>query len=325
MKHILLLGAGFSQNWGGWVSKEVFEYLLEKKEIHDNPRLLSLLWSNQEHGFESMLATLHNNYQIHQNEQTLSDLNTVEKILRAMFKDMNNGFNRILDWEINLNLTHHFLTRFDAIFTLNQDLLLEYHYLNNNIQLRSHGSKKWGGYQIPGMVSLTPNARTPGETFFSPASNSDFFIEKNLQPYIKLHGSSNWTSKDEKNLLIMGSNKATQIAKFEILKHYYNYFESCLNDNCKLMVVGYGFLDNHINQSLLKAAENNLKLFNVNPLGSDQALQLNKTKNPSQIGADTDVELLFKKSLIGASRKPLRETFSNVSSAEFNKFSRFFE
>jgi hypothetical protein len=32
-----------------------------------------------------------------------------------------------------------FLMKFDAIFTLNQDLLLELHYLNDNIMLGSPG------------------------------------------------------------------------------------------------------------------------------------------------------------------------------------------
>jgi hypothetical protein len=28
MQHILLTGAGFSRNWGGWLADEAFEYLL---------------------------------------------------------------------------------------------------------------------------------------------------------------------------------------------------------------------------------------------------------------------------------------------------------
>jgi hypothetical protein len=33
MTHILLTGAGFSRNWGGWLANEVFEYLLGDPEI----------------------------------------------------------------------------------------------------------------------------------------------------------------------------------------------------------------------------------------------------------------------------------------------------
>ena len=35
----------------------------------------------------------------------------------------------------------------DAIFTLNQDLLLDRHYLNDNINRQQ--SQKWNGWQIP--------------------------------------------------------------------------------------------------------------------------------------------------------------------------------
>ena len=324
MKHILLLGAGFSQNWGGWVSKEVFEYLLEKKEIHSNPRLLNQLWLSQEQGFENFLGSLHNGYANFQDEQSLKDLQIVESIIRDMFKDMNNGFFQNYDWDHNNNLTRNLFTRFDAVFTLNQDLLLERHYLGSNVQLAAHGSKKWIGYQIPGMEKITPYADNPAEAVFTPTDKSKFTLENFCQPFIKLHGSSNWVSKDSNNLLIMGSNKEAQISKFEVLSWYFELFEEYLNNECKLMIIGYGFQDDHINKSLIEAAEKGLKLFNINPLGSDQALLMNKSKQLNQIRTDTNIETLFKKSLIGTSRKPLRETFKELNSAEFNKISRFF-
>ena len=33
MNHILLLGAGFGRNWGGWLAGEVFEYLIGCPEV----------------------------------------------------------------------------------------------------------------------------------------------------------------------------------------------------------------------------------------------------------------------------------------------------
>ena len=33
MPKLLLLGAGFSRNWGGWLATEVFEYLLGTKAV----------------------------------------------------------------------------------------------------------------------------------------------------------------------------------------------------------------------------------------------------------------------------------------------------
>src|SRR5579862_2453381 len=55
--HYLLLGAGFSRNWGGWVASEAFEYLLGSPEILADPQLRDLLWRHQlGGGFEDALA-----------------------------------------------------------------------------------------------------------------------------------------------------------------------------------------------------------------------------------------------------------------------------
>jgi hypothetical protein len=57
MKHVLLLGAGFSRNWGGWLASEVFEYLLGTKQVAQNDYLKNLLWKNKDRGgFEAALT-----------------------------------------------------------------------------------------------------------------------------------------------------------------------------------------------------------------------------------------------------------------------------
>jgi hypothetical protein len=38
--HILLLGAGFSRNWGGWLADEVSDYLMSHPRIDDGLREL---------------------------------------------------------------------------------------------------------------------------------------------------------------------------------------------------------------------------------------------------------------------------------------------
>lgn len=47
--HILLTGAGFSHNWGGYLAKEAFDYLLSVTE-HDED-LRRVLWADQAKGF----------------------------------------------------------------------------------------------------------------------------------------------------------------------------------------------------------------------------------------------------------------------------------
>jgi hypothetical protein len=56
--HLLLTGAGFSYNWGGYLASEAFEFLLSVTDGDDDLR--SLLWrEHQAHlGFEDTLAKL---------------------------------------------------------------------------------------------------------------------------------------------------------------------------------------------------------------------------------------------------------------------------
>ena len=56
MPHILLTGAGFSKNWGGWLAKDAFEYLLGCP-IDASIRSL-LLRYRQNGGFEKALDDL---------------------------------------------------------------------------------------------------------------------------------------------------------------------------------------------------------------------------------------------------------------------------
>jgi hypothetical protein len=57
VNYLLLLGAGFSRNWGGWLANEVFEYLLGCKEIAQSNYLKSHLWKHkQTGGFEAAFA-----------------------------------------------------------------------------------------------------------------------------------------------------------------------------------------------------------------------------------------------------------------------------
>lgn len=142
MANILLLGAGFTRNWGGWLGQEVFEYLLGRPEI-DAPIRKLLFDHRRLSGYEGALGVLQEEHFRHGSRVQLDKF---EAALAAAFVDMEKGFTTV-DFEFNNSipyLVRTFLGRFDAIFTLNQDLLLERHYLNSNsiasaTQCASHG------------------------------------------------------------------------------------------------------------------------------------------------------------------------------------------
>jgi hypothetical protein len=78
------------------------------------------------------------------------------------------------------------------------------------------------------------------------------------------------------------------------------------------MVIGYGFRDDHINRALLRAAGKGLQLFVIDPRGAEI------------FGKEDELQALFKRTLIGASRRSIVETL-RVNTAEYSKIERFFE
>lgn len=80
------------------------------------------------------------------------------------------------------------------------------------------------------------------------------------------------------------------------------------------MLIGYGFRDKHINAAILGGINKGLRVFVIAPEGAELAIKLS---------ADRETEVIMKRALIGASRRPLREIFC-AEGAEFDKVMRFF-
>jgi hypothetical protein len=324
--HILLTGAGFSYNWGGYLAKEAFEYLLGVTE-HDED-LRRVLWADQTKGwgFETTLARLRKEYEENYSPQVEQDFNNMTTAVRRMFGDMWLAFGQSKFDEPFENPRLgiiRFLTRFDAIFTLNQDTLLETHYLpavtNTDFAKNTYqGPRNIGAYR-PGLVSALDTL-----TFGSVASQiplykaaDDFSSVPNLQPYFKLHGSID--IQDGRNMmLILGGDKEADIAKHPLLEFYHAQFRWWLNiPRARLMVIGYGFADAHINKMIFDAIDNGLKLFLVGPdgaatIGSNKSFRLNPGQN-------------IKNAIVGASSRPLRNTLSGRDMVELMKIERFFQ
>jgi hypothetical protein len=135
MPHYLLTGAGFSANWGGWVASEAFEYLLGCPEIMSDQSLRDLLWKYQASGgFEDALAELQRGHSQGFAEQwSERQLIAFQGCVGRMFDDLNQGFLNRRDLEFSRTdasrMVRSFLMRFDVIFTLNQDILLEHFFV----------------------------------------------------------------------------------------------------------------------------------------------------------------------------------------------------
>jgi len=240
--------------------------------------------------------------------------------LIGMFSAMRKAYatHPLEDNDSNALWVKRFLASFDAIFTLNQDTLLEDYYVGD-----VRWNEKWSGSYLPYMERINAEAKThPYLLVDSPMTPSIYrAASPGLQPYYKLHGSFNWFSGTER-LLVMGGNKAGTIRTSDVLVTYHQEFAQQLAlPSTRLMVIGYGFGDQHINELICKAAEaGQLRIFLIDLLGIDV---LNKQTTRTIRTPEPLVERLSA-SIVGASRRPLRRTFFS-DPVELDKVLKFFQ
>jgi hypothetical protein len=323
MTDILLTGAGFSYNWGGWLSSEAFEYLLGCPEI--TPQIRAALWATQ--NFEQTL----NDFRVAAGQstspQTHETLRIYERMLQSMFDSMNNAFKQVELNPLNESLSlsgypidyvRQFLTHFDIIFTLNLDTLLELKYKSGNVMHRL-SSGRWNSIHMPGVEPITQSGQSYGPPGLYKPSGRPLEFPHGLQPYIKLHGSSNWRD-GEATMLIMGGNKGPDIDRHPLLKAYKEYFvkQLCQADT-RLVVIGYSFQDSHINDIILRAAAVGAKLFIVDPRGVNV---LESAINPTAATNPIAFAQAINPAVVGASRRGLLSTFTTdfVERAKIMRF-----
>jgi len=264
---ILLLGAGFSRNWGGRLATEVRAEL--QSVLHADQYLARLV---QQRDFETALSIVQGEYDQRQSPQTEQRLRTMQDAISGVFGRMNAAFMRRSSMEFGNDIAfsiRKYLTKFDAIFTLNQDLLIEFKHRPNDPGIW-YGSK-FDGYEIPGMREVRPpNAPMEFDRVRSKwHPTGDNRLNLRMQPYFKLHGSSQWETSDATAMLVIGSAKVAAINRLAVLRWYWEQFLYYLSlPDTRLVVIGYGFADDHINKAILDAAAKGLlRMFVVHPQG----------------------------------------------------------
>ena len=262
---IALLGAGFSHNWGAPLASEVANWLLA--QVGSDPYLQGVL-KQHERNFENALSQIQEEYSSSPSSPEARErFYKLQTAITVMFDNINASL-KGRDFEFSQERrfsVQEFLFRFDAIFGVNQDLLLEFHYEDS---LRLASNSGWHGLQKPGM---NPVHGYVLKGRCSPAP-PPFKVERGLQPYFKMHGSSNWYTNDGRNLIVMGGRKDSLIRRSDLLSWYYDQFRSYLSRPAtRLMVIGYSFSDPHINDAVVEAwRRGNLNgIFLVNPNGRD--------------------------------------------------------
>jgi hypothetical protein len=306
VNRILLLGAGFSRNWGGRLASEVRSDL--QTALHGNQRLSILL---QQRDFESVLGMLQGEYDRQPNGENQQLLSAMQDAVSEVFGRMNRAFMARPGIEFGNDIAfsiRKYLTKFDAIFTLNQDLLIEFKHFPNDPGIW-HGGAFPHGYQIPGMREVRPqDAAMEMDRIRSKwVPTGELRLEPNMQPYFKLHGSSQWETAEAMPMLVIGSAKTAAINRLAVLHWYWKQFLHYLSlPDTRLVVIGYGFADEHINRAILDAAaRGTLSMFVVHPQGREILVRQRNAVIPPPEPLRDDIRSL------GESTRPLSSTFLN--------------
>lgn len=310
MGRYLLIGAGFSRNWGGPLSEEITGSLLG--ELNDDLEIANALrrgpFEDAFQGFQLPSAA----------RPPDAKLIRFQDAVSSLFSRLNKSFPKNFEFNNELDFSvKSFLAKFDAIFSLNQDLLLEIHYVYGfGLQ------EKWGGVFLPGMGRVAPRDHIgpfdPTICKWIPTDNP--VGSPGFQPFYKLHGSSNWQTQSGEPLLIMGNWKTGAIERFPVLRSYHTEFAARLSEyNSKLMVIGYSFQDEHINNVIERASrQHGLGTYLVDLRGREVLLDP-KMANAA-IKVKRDIEEI---KLIGELRRPLSSVFAGDKFA-YGELMRFF-
>jgi hypothetical protein len=312
MAHFLLIGAGFTRNWDGPLSEEITGSLLG--ELHDDLEIVTALragpFEDAFQGFQPAAGTGDGSVK----------LKRFQDAVTALFARLNKTLLR-KEFEFNNDLAFsvkRILAKFDAIFSLNQDLLLEIHYIQTFMS-----AGRWNGVTLPGML-FEPPATSTGPvdlTMCTWRPPENLQSGPGFQPLYKLHGSSNWQTETGERMLIMGNAKTGAIRRFTVLQNYHTQFAALLNQgNAKLMVIGYGFQDEHINSVIETASRNHrLGTYLVDPRGRDVLPDPKMAR--ASIRTKRDIEDI---KLIGESHRSLSTIFGNDAFAH-GELMRFFQ
>lgn len=279
-KTVLITGAGFSKNFGGFLASEMWSYIFNNPEVQKNEVLRGDLISNYDYEsvYESMM---HQTRLPPWEEERQRGCKILTDVIVTAYSKLDNI---IREWKyrkdspcpINHYALDEFLDRFSGnahngkgfIFTLNQDLFFERKYINGQPFV-------YPGVKYPYQLNepIRRDSQLPHEMYITIPSKEISAEEREEELrignsfYIKLHGSFNWRSSDGNQLIITGENKSEKIKKIGLLNWYWDILRTVLNQgDAKVIIIGYGFKDTHLNKIMEQAIfEKNLKVYIISP------------------------------------------------------------
>jgi hypothetical protein len=309
-KKALLLGAGFSKNFGGFLADEVF------LKIFNHPNLTKQLRSYVEtfvdnSDFEQLYEDI---LEDKQNQFSIAEKDIIKEVILAIYKE--------IDAKIQLNIfstqapfsylktISFIINNFSPenngvgyVFSLNQDLLLERLFADYLKKLEFYRPGGWNGEIQGALLPFYGPIETPffkyhkddsranasfqsfenlnQETIDKWLENSNKSLYRKLPYLVKLHGSYYWRKlQDGKEAVwIVGKNKEQKIQQTPLLKLYFDKFAEIIQSpGLDLYVFGYSFRDHHINDIIFNACKQGLRLIVVDIVKLNEWLKKDELK-----------------------------------------------
>lgn len=272
--NILFTGAGFTANFGGFLAKEMWAIIFNNSKLESHTAIKSLL--KNDFDFESIYSKVTNSSDFSDEQKS-----TFHEIIRESYSTLddiikNYNFTGTDHYGVNIYGIRELLSLFSVKngetgvhFTLNQDLFMERQFSRQ--PLGFVGLKYKDYLQTIQSKRLHPESRIQ----IPNKAELDEFAEKSMSNcgdfYVKLHGSHGWLSANGGEQMVLGTEKFEEIKREPLLNFYFDLFEKALfRDNVKILLIGYGFRDKHINNCLVKAIkDHNIKLHIISTEGPE--------------------------------------------------------
>ncbi|WP_115710312.1 SIR2 family protein [Legionella sainthelensi] len=276
---ILLTGAGFTHNFGTPLAKEIATHISNSLEGDEGMKLKKIIREYEydyENAYQDIIA---GEYSKLEQLKMYSALSDAYKFLDNIVNNLESEHTiNLIENELIKNLQMNYYGS-GFIFTLNQDLFIERrcrHRVDVQYCLPAANTQFLKIDNINKVFDKELCSENNDQEKINQGKN--YFLKKldkirnkrdstPLIAYVKLHGSMDWISDGENQLMVIGGNKTQYISKFPLLTWYYELFQNELNnDNAKLLIIGYSFIDEHINLVIKEAIEaHELKLYIINP------------------------------------------------------------
>jgi hypothetical protein len=276
MNHrFLLTGAGFSKNFGGMLASEMWTLINNDAGVRRHPTLRDRLLADQD--FESVYYNVIAGGDPKEAAAMTNAVAGAYRHLDAILADFHPATDSANPIDIYgvLRMIANFAGAWHDpgfVFTLNQDLFLERHYYQDPRPALPGVRQPTTWFSAPFSASQEVSASVKLATPQELAEIRTSFRKHQQLLYIKLHGSCNWSSDNGIDQMIIGRDKDRYIARHPLLNWYLDLFKECLAaPRARLLVIGYGFADPHINRVMAQSVtRSGLEIHIVDPTPTKQ-------------------------------------------------------